>query len=154
MRFVSMDAFSSVQFSCSVMSDFLRPHKSQHARPPCPSLTPGVHSDSCPSSRWCQMYTNRWLQKNLWVDTTVIIISNAEHENMFIQDYIKIKCVVNKISPLLDTVSFSADRLPCTRAVRSLAYPREDGCQPEPTHRNTMWATDIIFKMLVATCNN
>ena len=39
------------QFSRSVMSDSLRPHESQHARPPCPSPTPGVHSDSCPSSR-------------------------------------------------------------------------------------------------------
>ena len=38
--------FSSVQFSCSVVSDSLRPHESQHARPPCPSPTPGVHSDS------------------------------------------------------------------------------------------------------------
>ena len=38
--------FSSVQFSRSVMSDSLRPHESQHARPPCPSPTPGVHSDS------------------------------------------------------------------------------------------------------------
>ena len=42
-------SFSSVQFSCSVVSDSLRPHESQHARPPCPSPTPGVHSDSCPS---------------------------------------------------------------------------------------------------------
>ena len=39
-------SISSVQFSCSVMSDSLRPHESQHARPPCPSPTPGVHSDS------------------------------------------------------------------------------------------------------------
>ena len=45
--------FSSVQFSRSVMSDSLWPHESQHARPPCPSPTPGVHSNSCPSSRWC-----------------------------------------------------------------------------------------------------
>ena len=45
--------FSSVQFSRSVMSDSLRPHESQHTRPPCPSPTPGVHSNSCPSSRWC-----------------------------------------------------------------------------------------------------
>ena len=45
--------FSSVQFSRSVMSDSLRPHESQHARPPCPSPTPGVHSDSRPSSQWC-----------------------------------------------------------------------------------------------------
>ena len=44
---------SSVQFSCSVVSDSLRPHESQHARPPCPSPTPGVRSDSRPSSRWC-----------------------------------------------------------------------------------------------------
>ena len=45
--------FSSVQFSHSVVSDSLRPHESQHAKPPCPSPTPGVHSDSRPSSQWC-----------------------------------------------------------------------------------------------------
>ena len=45
--------FSSVQFSRSVMSDSLRLHESQHTRPPCPWPTPGVHSNSCPSSRWC-----------------------------------------------------------------------------------------------------
>ena len=45
--------FSSVQFSRSVVSNSLRPHESQHARPPCPSLNPGVHSNSCPSSQWC-----------------------------------------------------------------------------------------------------
>ena len=44
---------SSVHFSCSVMSDSLWPHESQHARPPCPSPTPGVHTNSCPSSWWC-----------------------------------------------------------------------------------------------------
>ena len=38
------------QFSCSVVSDFLRPHGPQHARPPCPSPTSGVYSNSCPSS--------------------------------------------------------------------------------------------------------
>ena len=43
----------SVQFSHSVMSYSLRPHESQHTRPPCPSPTPGVHSNSCPLSRWC-----------------------------------------------------------------------------------------------------
>ena len=43
----------SVQFSCSVVSDSLRPHESQQARPPCPSPSPGVHSNSRPSSRWC-----------------------------------------------------------------------------------------------------
>ena len=42
---------SSVQFSRSVLSDSLRPHESQHAMPPCSSPTPGVHSDSGPSSQ-------------------------------------------------------------------------------------------------------
>ena len=45
--------FSSVQFSLSVVSDSLRPHELQHARPPCPSPSPGVHSNSRPSSWWC-----------------------------------------------------------------------------------------------------
>ena len=44
---------SSVHFSRSVVSNSLRPHESQHARPPCPSPTHGVHSDSRPSSQWC-----------------------------------------------------------------------------------------------------
>ena len=45
--------FSSVQFSRSVMSSSLRSYELQHARPPCPSPTPGVHSESRPSSQWC-----------------------------------------------------------------------------------------------------
>ena len=44
--------FSSVQFSHSVMSDSLHPHELQHARPPCPSPTPRVYSNSCPLSQW------------------------------------------------------------------------------------------------------
>ena len=44
---------TSDQISHSVVSDSLRPHESQHARPPCPSPTPGVHSDSHPLSQWC-----------------------------------------------------------------------------------------------------
>ena len=43
----------SDQISRSVVSDSLRPHETQHARPPCPSPTPGVHSDSRTSSQWC-----------------------------------------------------------------------------------------------------
>ena len=45
--------YTSVQFSRSVLSDSLRPHESQHARPPGPSPTPGVYSNSCPLSWWC-----------------------------------------------------------------------------------------------------
>ena len=45
--------YSSVQFSCSLVSDSLRPHGLQHARLLCPSPTPRVYSNSCPSSQWC-----------------------------------------------------------------------------------------------------
>ena len=45
--------FSSVQFSRLVVSDSLRPHEPQHARPPCPPPTPVVYPNPCPLSRWC-----------------------------------------------------------------------------------------------------
>ena len=50
---ISSVQFSPVQFSHSVVSDSLRRHESQHARPPCPSPSPRVHSDSRPPSHWC-----------------------------------------------------------------------------------------------------
>ena len=52
-RHVESWLLCSVQFSHSVMFHSLWPHESQHARPSCASPTPGVHSNSCPSSRWC-----------------------------------------------------------------------------------------------------
>ena len=48
----------SVQFSCSATSDSLLTHGLQHTRPPCPSPTPGVYSNSCPSRRWCHSTTS------------------------------------------------------------------------------------------------
>ena len=50
---IVLQSGTSVQFSRSVVSDSLRPHESQHTRPSCPSPTPGVYSNPCPSSRWC-----------------------------------------------------------------------------------------------------
>ena len=50
---LSINGFETVQFSRSVVSDSLRPHELQHARPPCPSPTPRVHPYSRPSSQWC-----------------------------------------------------------------------------------------------------
>ena len=47
--------FSSVQFGRSVVSDSLQPHEPQHARPPCPSPTPRIHPNPCPSSWWCHL---------------------------------------------------------------------------------------------------
>ena len=52
-NFLCKISISSVQFSRSVVSDSLQPHESQHARPPCPSSTTEVHSNSWPSSQWC-----------------------------------------------------------------------------------------------------
>ena len=46
-------ATQSVQFSCSVVSDSLRPHGLQHVKPPCPSPTSGAYLNSCPLSQWC-----------------------------------------------------------------------------------------------------
>ena len=48
---ISMNKASSVHFSCSVVSSSLQPHETQHTRPPCPSPSPRVHSNSCPSSQ-------------------------------------------------------------------------------------------------------
>ena len=52
-KHVCVSCISSVQFSRSGVSNSLRPHGLQHDRPPCPSPTPGVYSNSCPLSRWC-----------------------------------------------------------------------------------------------------
>ena len=52
---------SSVQFSRSVVLDSLRPHELQHARPPCPSPSPGVNSDSHPLSPWCHPTISSWV---------------------------------------------------------------------------------------------
>ena len=51
-KFMASSPISSVQFSCSVVSDSLRPHELHYARPPCPPPTPGVYPNSCPLS-WC-----------------------------------------------------------------------------------------------------
>ena len=53
MRNTDNKYISSVQFSCSVMSNSLRPHELQHTRPPCPSPTPGIYPNPCPLSRQC-----------------------------------------------------------------------------------------------------
>ena len=57
----------SVQFSHSVVSNSLQPHELQHTRPPCPSQTPGVYSNSCPSSLWCHPA----------ISSTVVLFSSA-----------------------------------------------------------------------------
>ena len=62
---------ASVQFSCSVVSDSLRPHEFQQARPPCPSPTPRVHPNPCPSSRWCHST----------ISSSVVPFSSSSHQS-------------------------------------------------------------------------
>ena len=52
-EFFTFLSWNSVQFSCSVVPDSLRPHEPHHARPPCPSPTPRVYPNPCPLSWWC-----------------------------------------------------------------------------------------------------
>ena len=66
----------SVQFSRSVVSDSLRPHESQQARPPCPSPTPRVHSNSRPSSRWCHLILCRLLLLLPPIPPSIRVFSN------------------------------------------------------------------------------
>ena len=70
MLLFSNKLYSSVQFSRSVVSDSLRSYESQHSRPPCSSPTPGVHSDSRPSSPCCHPAVNiYWLPIDIYVFT-------------------------------------------------------------------------------------
>ena len=60
-QYFNFTIFSSIQFSSSVVSNSLLPHESQHARPPCPSPSPRVHSDSRSSSLWCHPAISSWV---------------------------------------------------------------------------------------------
>ena len=69
---------SSVQFSRSVMSKSLRPHESQHTRPPCPWPTPGVYANSCPSSWWCQPAISSFKAPKNWCFWTEVLEKTLE----------------------------------------------------------------------------
>ena len=75
--------FSSVQFnSVQLLSRVsLRPHESQHARPPCPSPTPGVYSNPCPLSRWTKLEVSHFLTSD-YIKTTVIKIAAVQFSSV------------------------------------------------------------------------
>ena len=124
--------FSSVQFSHSVMSDSLGPHESQHASPPCPSPTPGVHSDSCPSSQWCHpaisssvvpfsscpqslpasVFSN---ESTLHWSFSFSIIPSKEHPGLiFRMDWLDLLAVQGTLKSLLQHHSSKASILQCS----------------------------------------
>ena len=79
-REVPLLIISSVQFSCSVMSNSLQPHESQHARPPSPSPTPGVYSKSCLLSRWCHPAISSSVAPNPSQHQGLLQWVNSSHE--------------------------------------------------------------------------
>ena len=140
---------NSVQFSCLVMSDSLQPHELQHARPPCPSPTPGIHPNPCPSSRWChptissyrsllflpsifpsiRVFSNesalciRW--PKYWSFSFSISPSN-EHPGLisFRMDWLDLLAVQGTLKSLLQPHSIKASILPCSAfLIVQLSYP-------------------------------
>ena len=88
-----------VQFSRSVVSDSLRPHESQHARPPCPSPTPGVHSDSRPSSQWCHLILCRPLLLLPPIPPSIRVFwDDKSTENTSFLPYIHLQRTIVKVS--------------------------------------------------------
>ena len=77
--------YCSVQFSCLVMSDSLRPHELQHAKLPCPSSTPRVYSNSCPLSRWCHPTSKINLRSLFW--SYMVLFWKIFFKQMFILLY-------------------------------------------------------------------
>ena len=83
--------FRSDQISRSVMSDSLRPHESQHARPPCPSPTPGVHWDSRPSSQWCHpAISSSVVPFSSW-------LNSSQHQDIFSEYSLVLALVVKNL---------------------------------------------------------
>ena len=79
----SFSFLSSVQFSHSVMSDCLQPHESQHTRPLCPSPTPGVHPDSCPSSQWCHPASDAIQPSHPLLSPSPPAPNPSQHQSLF-----------------------------------------------------------------------
>ena len=119
--------FSSVQFSRSVVSDSLQPHELQHARPPCPSPTPRVHSNSCPSSPLLllppippniRVFSSestlhmRW--PKYWSFSFSIIPSKEIPGLIFRMDWLDLLAVQGTLKSLLQHHSSKASILPCS----------------------------------------
>ena len=77
-KIMTSGPISSVQFSRSVLSNSLWPHELQHTRPPCPSPTPGVHPNSCPSSRWCHPAISSSV-----VPSGLLPLNPSQHQSLF-----------------------------------------------------------------------
>ena len=125
---------NSVQFSRLVVSDSLQTHELQHARPPCPSPTPGVHSNSCPSGRWChpaisssvipfssclspsqQQSLFQWVNSSHEVAKSFSIIPSKEHPGLisFRMEWLDLLAVQRTLKSLLQ-LNLKASILRCS----------------------------------------
>ena len=136
---VSLYDIASVQFSRSVMSDSLRSHELQHASPPCPSTTPGVHSNSRASSQWCHLaisssvvpfsscpqslpasvFSNESTRRMRWPkywSFSFSIIPSKEHPGLisFRMDWLDLLAVQGTLKSLLEHHSSKASILRCS----------------------------------------
>ena len=107
----SCNIFSSVQFSCSVVSDSLRPHESQHARPPCLSPTPGDPSDSRPSSPWCHLILCHPLLLLLPIPPSVRVFSSESTLLMRWPKYWSFSFIISPSNEHPGLISFRMDWL-------------------------------------------
>ena len=166
----------SVQFSCSVVSDSLWPHELQHARPPCPSLTPGVYSNSRPSSWWCHpaisssvvpffscpqfltalVFSNestlrmRW--PKYWSFSFSISPSN-EHPGLisFRMDWLDLLAVQGTLKSLLQHHSSKASILQCSASfIVQLSHPYITTGKTIALTKTDLWdkVMSLLFNML------
>ena len=105
-----MRQFSSVQFSRSVVSDSLLPHESQHARPPCPSPTPGVHSDSA-SIEAVMPSSHLILCRPLFLPPPIRVFSNESTLRMRWPKYWSFSFSIIPSKEILELISFRMDWL-------------------------------------------
>ena len=129
------------------MFDSLRPHESQHARPPCPSPTPVVHPNSCPSSRWCHPAisssvvpfsscpqslpaSESFLMSQLfaWGDQSIGVSASASALTMNTQEYIDLNQIMNEPCPHNCLQVWSWYRIPCAFKVSYNVGPVSVAC--------------------------
>ena len=148
---------NSVQFSHSVMSDYLRPHESQHARPSCPSPIPRVHPDSCPLSQWCHLIICHPLLLLPSTFPSIRVFSNEsalcirwpkygslsfnispsnEHQGLisFRMDWLDLLAIQGTLKSLLEHQSSKASILRCSAFFRRRQWQPTPVLLPEKAH--------------------